>query len=193
MNLKDELLQMVNADQAVREALASTGELFRHAYHPAMEKVHLKNTNRLKELIEKNRGFPTIAQVGPEACIAALRITLRSVSSPDFMRAQEENLLTLAKENKVPKNFVAMIVDRIRYNEGRKQVYATCSDWDENGILRVSDVEEPEKLNHRRRQMDLPELNSLVITPQNGEFHPRDPAKRHKDFIEWTYKVGWRS
>lgn len=193
MNLKDELLQMINEDQAVREALASTGELFRHAYHPAMEKVHIKNTLRLKALIEKNKGFPTVVQVGPEACLAALRITLRSISSPDFMRSQEESLLTLAKENKVPKSYVAMIVDRIRHNEGRKQIYGTCPDWDENGILRVADVEEPEKLNQRRKQMSLPELDSLVITPQDGEFHPRDPAKRYKDFLDWTHKVGWRA
>lgn len=179
-------------DQAVREALAATGELF-HGYHPAMEKVHLKNARRLRELIEKNKGFPTTSQVGEEACIAALRITLHAISWPEFMRAHEDTLLTLAKNNKVPKPYVAMLVDRIRFYEGLKQVYATNADWDENGILRMSEVEDPETLNQRRADMNLPPLQSLVITPEDGEYHPPDPAKRHQEFLEWTRKVGWRS
>lgn len=192
MSIKEELLHLLREDQAVREALANTGELF-HGYHPAMEKVHLKNAQRLKEIIEKNKGFPTIAQVGEEACIAALRIVLHAISWPQFMRSQEEPLLTLAKENQVPKAYVAMLVDRIRFYEGLKQVYATNPDWDENGILRVSEVEDPDHLNQRRAHMNLPPLESLVITPLGGDYHPPQPAKRHQEFLDWTRKVGWRS
>lgn len=192
MTFRDELIRLIGEDQAMREVLAGTGELF-HGYHPAMEKVHLKNAKRLKEIIELNKGFPTTSQVGEEACVAALRITLHAISWPEFMRAQEEQLLTLAKEHKVPKPYVAMLVDRIRFYEGLKQVYATSADWDENGILRISEVEEPETLNQRRTAMDLSPLESLVITPENGEYHPREPARRYQEFLAWTRKVGWRS
>jgi hypothetical protein len=192
MTFKDELLRLIGEDQAMREVLAATGELF-HGYHPAIEKVHLKNANRLKEIIEFNKGFPTTSQVGEEACVAALRITLHAISWPEFMRAQVDPLLTLAKENKVPKPYVAMLVDRIRFYEGLKQVYATNADWDENGILRISEVEDPETLNQRRATMDLSPMQSLVITPEDGEYHPVDPAKRHQEFLAWTHKVGWRS
>lgn len=192
MNLKEELLHLFHEDQATREVLASTGELFQ-GYHPAMEKVHLKNARRLKELIEKNKGFPTTTQVGEEACIAALRMVLHAISWPEFMRSLQEPLLDLAKENKVPKPYVAMLIDRIRYYEGLKQIYATQADWDENGIMRFIDVEEPDQVNQRRAEMDLPSLESLVITPLTGDYHPPDPAKRHREFIEWTRKVGWRT
>lgn len=192
MTLKDELLHLIREDQAVREVLASTGELF-HGYHPAMEKVHLKNARQLKELIEKNKGFPTESQVGKEACVAALRVVLHAISWPEFMRSLEEPLLSLAKANKVPKSYVAMLVDRIRFYEGLKQVYATQADWDENGILRISEVEDFDSLNSRRAAMDLPPLKSLVITPEDGEYHPPDPGRRYKEFLEWTRKVGWRS
>lgn len=192
MNLKEELLHLMREDEAVREALANTGELF-HGYHPAMEKVHLRNAKRLKELIEENKGFPTTTQVGEEACTAALRIILHAISWPEFMRNQEEGLLNLAKKNQVPKKYVASLVDRIRFYEGRKQVYGTNSDWDENGILRITDVEDHDHLNERRAEMDLPPVENLVITPLDGEYHPSDPAKRHQEFIEWTKKTGWRA
>lgn len=190
VSFKEELLHLMREDEVVREALANTGELF-HGYHPAMEKVHLRNAARLKEIIEENKGFPTTAQVGEEACIAALRLVLHAISWPEFMRAQEENLLDLAKKKQVPRTYVAYLVDRIRFYEGRKQVYGTNADWDENGILRVTDVEDPENLNNRRAEMDLSPLERMVIT--ESEHHPADPAKRHQEFLAWTKKTGWRS
>ncbi|UXR64201.1 hypothetical protein EZJ49_14130 [Bdellovibrio bacteriovorus] len=190
MTYAEEILHLMREDEAVREVLASTGELF-HGYHPQMEKVHLRNAQKLKELIEKN-GFPTIALVGEEACTAALRIILHAISWPEFMRAQEEVLLELVKTNQVPKSYVAFLVDRIRFYEGRKQIYGTNADWDENGILRISDVEDEENLNTRRADIGLEPLESLVITPMDGDYHPPDPEKRHKEYIEWTHKTGWR-
>lgn len=191
MSLEQELLQMISEDQAMREALASTGELFK-GYHPAMEKVHLRNAQRLQQLIEQN-GFPDTDKVSAEACTAALRIVLHAISWPDFMRAQEQNLLDLAKSDKVPKTYVAMLVDRIRFYEGRKQIYGTNADWDENGILRITDIEDEQQLAERRSQMGLSPLKSLVITPLDGEFHPQNPKKRLEEFEAWTRKVGWRS
>lgn len=191
MTYTDELLQMIREDEVVREALASTGELY-HGYHPQMEKVHLRNARRLKELIESH-GFPTIKLVGEEACTAAMKIILHAISWPDFMRAQEETVQDLVSQNQVPKTLVACLVDRIRFYEGRKQVYATNADWDENGILRITDVEDAENLNIRREAMGLTAIDSLVITPMDGEYHPPDPVKRHQEFLEWTYKTGWRT
>lgn len=191
MTYTAELLQMIREDEVVREALASTGELY-HGYHPQMEKVHLRNARRLKELIETN-GFPTIQLVGEEACTAAMKIILHAISWPDFMRAQEETLQDLVSQKQVPRTLVACLVDRIRFYEGRKQVYATNADWDENGILRITDVEDPDNLNNRREAMGLPAIDSLVITPMDGEYHPPDPVKRHQEFLEWTYKTGWRT
>nr|BFD64355.1 hypothetical protein BdHM001_30360 [Bdellovibrio sp. HM001]BFD68551.1 hypothetical protein HAGR004_35730 [Bdellovibrio sp. HAGR004] len=190
MTYAEEILHLIREDEAVREVLASTGELF-HGYHPQMEKIHLRNAHRLQELIEKN-GFPTIPLVGEEACTAALRIILHAISWPEFMRAQEPVLTDLAKAGQVPKSYVAFMIDRIRFYEGRKQIYGTNADWDENGILRVTDVEDEELLNTRRAEMGLSPLETLVITPMDGDYHPPDPMKRHKEFIEWTHKTGWR-
>nr|WP_295901063.1 DUF6624 domain-containing protein [uncultured Bdellovibrio sp.] len=192
MKLKEELLHLMREDEAVREVLASTGELF-HGYNPQMEKVHLRNAQRLKELIEENKGFPTTAQVGEEACVAALRIVLHAISWPEFMRAQEQVLTDLAKRKEVPALYVACLVDRIRFYEGLKQVYGTNSDWDENGILRITDVEDPDNLNRRRAEVGLSPLESMIITPMNVEYHPPDPAKRQQEFLEWTKKTGWRT
>jgi hypothetical protein len=98
----------------------------------------------------------------------------------------------LVKTGKVPKPYVAMLMDRIRFYENRKQIYGTNSDWDDNGILRVTDVEDEKNLNARRKEMDLTPLESLVLSPLE-EFHPVDPKKRHEEFVAWTHKVGWRT
>ena len=190
-SIREEVLHMMREDEAVREALASTGELF-HGYHPAMEKVHLKHAQRMKDLVEEH-GFPTQDKVGEEACIAALRLVLHAISWPEFMRAQEVILVDLAKANQVPKDYVAMLVDRIRFYEGRKQIYGTNADWDENGILRVTDVENETELNQRRASMNLKPIETLVITPLDGDYHPTEPRKRQEEFLAWTHKVGWRT
>lgn len=189
--IREEVLHMMREDEAVREALAATGELF-HGYHPAMEKVHLKHAQKMKELVDEH-GFPTQDKVGEDACIAALRLVLHAISWPEFMRAQEVLLVDLAKTDKVPKDYVAILVDRIRFYEGRKQIYGTNSDWDENGILRVTDVENEAELNQRRASMNLKPLETLVITPLDGDYHPPDPRKRQEEFLAWTHKVGWRT
>lgn len=188
----EELTHLIREDEAFRTTLASTGELFHTLYHPAMEKIHLKHAQRLKEIIEEKGTFPTVDLVGEEACVAALRIVLHAISDPEFLRAQEGDLVDLARTNKVPKAYVANLVDRIRVYEGRKQVYGTYADWDENGIMRYPDVEDEEHLNERRASMDLEPLESLVITPLTGEFHPPNPQKHYQEFLEWTQKVGWR-
>ncbi|WP_413582717.1 DUF6624 domain-containing protein [Bdellovibrio sp. HCB288] len=189
-NFYEEIMHMIREDQAVREVLAQTGELFQ-GYSPVMEKTHLKHAERLKELIELH-GFPTIPRVGEDAAIAAMRLILHAISWPEFMRAMEIETVELLKNNEVPKQYVAMLMDRIRFYEGRKQIYGTNSDWDDNGILRVTDVEDEPNLNARRAEMGLDPLESLVRSPLE-EFHPTDPKKRHEEFVAWTLKVGWRT
>lgn len=189
--IDQELLHMLREEEAVREALASTGELF-HGYHPAMEKAHLKHAKRLQEIIDES-GFPTLDHVSPEASDAALKLLTHAISWPEFLRSQEGPLEDLAKSGKVSKKLVAALIDRIRYYEGRRQIYGTNKDWDENGILRITDVEDEAQLNERRATMDLEPLNTLVITPLSGDFHPPTPQKRYQEFIDWTRKVGWRN
>ncbi len=191
IEIAEEIRHMMREDQAVRDALAATGELF-HGYHPAMEKIHLKNAHKLKEFIDE-KGFPSRDHVSEEACTDAIKIVLHAISWPEFMRAQEVVLQDLAKDGKVPKMYVAILIDRIRFYEGRKQIYATNADWDENGIMRITDVEDEENLNARRASMELEPIESLVITPFTGEYHPPNPQKRYQEYLEWTHKVGWRA
>jgi hypothetical protein len=187
----EDIQHMMREDTAAREVLASTGELFQ-GYSPAMEKVHLKHAQHLKSLID-DHGFPTIDRVGESAAIDAMRLILHAISWPEFMRSMEVVTFDLAKTNQVPKDYVARLMDRIRFYEGRKQIYGTNADWDDNGILRITDVEDENKLNARRAEMNLPPVDSLVITPLDGEFHPTDPKKRQEEYVAWTRKVGWRT
>ena len=49
--LRAELLAMEEEDLSVRAALAADGSLF-EGYHPEMEKVHRRNSLRIREVID---------------------------------------------------------------------------------------------------------------------------------------------
>lgn len=50
---------------------------------------------------------------------------------------------------------VAMLTDRICFNENRPQVYGTVFDWDENGVLGCN-IQDPETVDERRKIVGLP-------------------------------------
>lgn len=74
------------------------------------------------------------------------------------------------------------MTDRIRFNEGKPQVYGTVLDWNQDGELSCV-VEDPEVLDSRRQEMGLPSRSGddlaayrAQVQPEGGA-PPRDFAK----------------
>ncbi len=50
---------------------------------------------------------------------------------------------------------MALLIDRIRFNEGKPQIYGTVLDWNEQGEF-TCELENPDKVNELRNVVGMP-------------------------------------
>jgi hypothetical protein len=188
--LAEELLAMAREDLRVRERLARDGTLY-DGYHRRMRAVHERNADRLAEVISVY-GWPGPALVGAEASRAAWLVAQHAISRPALMRAV---LPLLTKTSGIPRSEAAMMEDRIRVFEGRKQRFGTAFDWDDDGEMSPLPLEEPDKVDRYRAEVGLPPLAQVVSDHRRQaerEPKPADPAARKAEAEAFVREVGWR-
>ena len=186
---------MANEDQRIRAELAADGSLFQ-GYHPRMEEVHRRNGVRLLAIIEE-RGWPGQSMAGEEGSAAAWLVLQHAISLPSLQRRGLEILKVEVSRGEVAPAQVAMLEDRICFFEGRNQVYGTQYDWDDRGELSPYPIEDPDRVDERRRAVGLPPLeqNTRRIRAEmreNPVARPQDYAERQRAQREWARSVGWR-
>ena len=194
--LRDELLEMVRRDREVRAELVDSGELF-GGYEPRMARVHERNARRLRRIIE-SAGWPGTDLVGPDGAEAAWIILQHAIAAPDLLRRALPLLEAAAREGRASPRHAALLEDRIRFFEGRPQRYATQFDWDAEGNLSPGAVEDPQKLEARRRAVGLPPLAEQMEEARSraateGERPPTDYEAYASARDEWATEVGWRA
>ncbi len=194
IELREELLGLVNEDQKVRNELIEDGTLF-EGYHPKMEAVHKNNAKRLLEIIEE-KGWPGKSLVGEDGTNAAWLIVQHAISQPDFLRKMVKILEVEVQKGELDGDKYAMLVDRIRFFEGKPQIYGTQFDWDDNGELSPSPIEDPDHVEERRKQMGLPSLEEVIKRHRENvvnmkEQPPQNINEYRKKQQEWAKSVGW--
>jgi hypothetical protein len=192
-DLRRRLLAMAELDLAVRERLASDGSLF-DGYHPEMQAVHEENAAELTELIDSH-GWPTIEQVGEDGAEAAWLVAQHAISLPAFCRRCLAELKRAAEAGGVPRWQPAYLQDRMRWLEGRPQLYGTSFDWDEQGLMSPAPIEDPDEVDERRAVVGLGPLAEATGRHRAGsadEPKPRDFAERRAEMDAWARKTGWR-
>lgn len=187
---------MSEEDAAVREQLVRDGTLA-DDYHPAMERVHLRNGARLSEILDAH-GWPAASMVGVDAAEAAWIVLQHAISMPELQRRGLVLLHAAVERGDAPPPHAAMLDDRIRVLEGREQRYGTQLDWDEDGELSPHPVEDPDGVDARRHAVGLEPLADAVrrhraAAARNGERPPSDPAAKRRRREQWLRAVGWRS
>lgn len=186
---------MIQHDEAVREELAQTGELF-FGYHPKMAEVHRENAKRLDDIVAKH-GWPDEDVAGKDGAEAAWRIVQHAIDQPEFQRRMFARLLEAAAEGRIERWQPAMLEDRIRACEGRLQKYGTQFDWDENGEMSpYPEIEDPSIVNELRASVGLPSLEQAIARQReaikhSGEPVPGDIKKRRAQMEAWAHSVGW--
>jgi hypothetical protein len=194
-HVRDELLGMAAEDRRVRAELMAEGSLG-DGYHPSMEEVHHRNAARLKEVIEEH-GWPGRSLVGEDGAHAAWFILQHAIGEPDLQRRGLGLLREAVAAGEVPAVQAAYLEDRIRFFEGRPQVYGTQFDWDKKGKLVPHPVEDVEGVDERRRAVGLGPLGEHTRRMQedvarSGEGPPADWAEQRRRMEEWCRSVGWR-
>lgn len=195
--LRDELLEMARRDRTVRAELAASGELFDAGYEPRMARVHERNARRLRRILE-SVGWPGADLVGPDGAEAAWLILQHAIAEPDLLRRALPLLQAAAGEGRASPRHAALLEDRIRFFEGRPQRYGTQFDWDAEGNLSPGAVEDPQRLDERRRAIGLPPLAEQMKEARSraaseGDRPPADYEAYAKARDEWAASVGWRT
>ena len=195
--LRRELLEMARLDHVTRAELVASGDLFGAGYEPRMARVHARNAQRLRRVIE-SVGWPGTDLVGPDGAEAAWLVLQHAIAEPDLLRRALPLLETAAREGRADPAHAAMLEDRIRFFEGRPQRYGTQVDWDADGNLSPGEVEDPRGLADRRLAVGLPPLEEQIGKARGraateGERPPADHQAYAKARDEWAASVGWRA
>jgi hypothetical protein len=193
--MREELLGLASEDTRVREELAGDGSLY-GGYRSRMEEVHRRNAERLREIMEEV-GWPGVSLVGEDGERAAWLILQHAIGEPAFQRRGLDVLSEAAGRGEAPLAQVAMLEDRILVCEGRKQRYGTQFDWDEHGEMSPVPIEDPEGVDERRRELELPPLEGQIRRMREQvaatrEQAPKDWAARREEMEAWCRAVGWR-
>jgi hypothetical protein len=91
-----------------------------------------------------------------------------------------------------------MLEDRIRVFEGSPQRYGTQLDWNAEGQLSPLPIEEPAKLDERRKSVGIRPLEEEIAAQRQAaalgkERPPSDWDARQREMQAWLREVGWRT
>jgi hypothetical protein len=185
--LRDKLLAMEAEDRRVRAQLLAEG-LLGDNYHPRMEEVHQGNAAALTAIIA-GHGRPGRSLVGEDGAHSAWFILQHAIGNPPLHRRGLELLRQAAEQGEAPARQVAYLEDRVRFFEGRPQLYGTQYDWDASGELSPHPVEDPAGVDERRRTVGLEPLAERTrhmrdSAARSGERPPADWAEGRRRFLE---------
>jgi hypothetical protein len=139
-----ELAAMRDADQSMRERNLADPEEWD-------EELDRKNTERMKQIIA-DIGWPTSLKVGAAGADHAWILVQHADHDPAF----QEHCLHLMRESsgEALNRHIAYLEDRVRVNKGQPQLYGTQF-YDSEAGYGPREIEAPEKLDERRREMGL--------------------------------------
>jgi Kdo2-lipid IVA lauroyltransferase/acyltransferase len=187
--LRLELLALAQDAEAVRDSLGrlSAGDA------PELEAIHRRNLASLIARADAH-GWPGRSLAGEDGAAAAFRILWNAKEEPALLRRCLPLLEAAAAANEVPPLQPALLADRIRFFEGRPQLYGTTLEWDSQGRLTAGALEAPADVDVRRAALGLGPLAIAVEERLRvaEETPPADPARRYREFETWARRVGWR-
>jgi hypothetical protein len=149
---RSELEARGREDQRVREGFGSGGKIEPDQFN-AMLRTDSSNTRWLKEYVAQ-WGWPTGAQVGPEAVEAAFLIVQHAVQDTGFMRAMLPAIQEGYRRGDYRGVEVALLIDRLEVKAGRPQIYGTQLSL-KDGKLVLDPLSDSAGVDARRRQMGL--------------------------------------
>ena len=152
--LHDELLKLVNKSERVISR-GIEGKLTNDALKKQVDIVRGESNARLCQIL-KEFGWPTLAEVGKDGVSATIYL-VRSSRQPDLQVDLLPVIIAAVKRGEADKGEVADLVDRIRVDAGRKQLFGTQVKI-MNGFLVLVPIEAEAQVDARRKQFGLAPL-----------------------------------
>jgi len=150
-SLRQELLRLSEADQRVRtDALHATN------FHGILE-VDARHLQRMKEIVAQH-GWPGKSLVGEDGSHAAWLLVQHATQDPEFMNECRGLMERAMKRGEASPKDYAYLVDRVRLQRGKGQLYGTQWIQDSRGRLILQPLKDPEEVDERRREMGMEPL-----------------------------------
>jgi Tfp pilus assembly protein PilP len=179
--LKRELLQMRDEDQAVRAPFMQ-GRQPTEAEVRAMQERDEADTKRLNEILDKY-GFPGVNLVGIGATRAFVVMLLHSPSLALQKRALP-HVERAARRKEIPPDDFAMLTDDVLNHEHKPQLYGTNFKF-VDGKVALDATEDVAHLDERRRKLGMApiaeyakQLAELYKMPLDESSLPHAPAHK---------------
>jgi hypothetical protein len=149
-SLRNVLIAMGNADQAVRPAVGWADSIRDPAFVRRMHVQDSINAQRLREIIDRF-GWPTKTMVGARGASAAFLITQHNAS----LQALGLRLMRALPPREVQQSELAMLEDRVLVSQGKPQKYGTQLNVDGTEFAPVDSLS---RLADRRAEAGLPPM-----------------------------------
>lgn len=167
------LISMMESDQRTLAQLVERGEIGPHQpYHPTLREIHEANAKALRKIIDE-MGWPGIPQVGESAAEAAWLIAQHAVFDTDFMSYCADLLEDAVSKHNVEGWQLAFLRDRLCTTSGKEQIYGTQFDQDDDGWPIPFPIQDPDRVDERRRKIGLNSLAERI-----SEMRDREEARR---------------
>ena len=165
-------------------------------YHPRMRAVHEDHATALATILDE-RGWPGESIVGAAGAEAAWLIAQHAVSRPALQRRAHAALQQAVQAGEAPAWQSAMLLDRIRVFQGKRQLYGTEFYWDANGQLSPRPIKEPDDVDSRRASVGLGPLaealaRQRVVAARRSEKPQASFELQQAAFEAWAKRTGWR-
>ncbi len=154
--LRQELLTLVQADQAEREGFAAAAAANDTAYLMRLLAADSARTLRLKEIVLTLNGWPGASLVGKDGAGAAFLI-LQHSPSHEFQKQMLPLLREAARRGEAAPQDVALLTDQLLIHEGKPQRYGSQF-FIANGKLVLEPIEDEANVDRRRAEIGLPPL-----------------------------------
>lgn len=193
--LSDALLKMKQLDDDMHTKLMGSGDQFDQV-QSQVHKLYRDNAVRLEKIIDRY-DWPKTAEVGEAAAHAAWTVAYHASVAPALQRKFLAALSGACARSEASQKHLAFLMDRVRVNQGRKQVYGTVLDWVEGGTLGC-ELEDEAGVAELRFRVGLPPLNDSIALQMKevnrlGAKPPEDLAAYRVKQREWAQQVGWTS
>jgi hypothetical protein len=157
-----ELIRMTDEDLRHQRGASAGGEAYQRwaddlAAQLAYRRVTTTNADRLSEIMDEY-GWPTVTLVGAEPSRRAWLIAQHADRQLDVQRRALALMDRAAAAGEAALDQVAMLLDRVRVNEGRTQVYGTQVAGVRDGAPLRWPCEDPDEVDQRRAGVGLPPL-----------------------------------
>ncbi len=151
--LRDELLAMAQRDQAVRQKMIANHT--DPAVIAEMNGVDARDTARMRQIVAQY-GWPTFHMVGLDGEEVAALLVQHADLDPTFQAYCLPLEKSAAERGDAMKPDIALLTDRVRLAQGKKQVYGTQFTWGgPTGDAEPKPLEDPAHVDQRRASMGL--------------------------------------